>query len=129
MSAIPRLMGVNRNTMDGIMHRAVKRGLAWREEQSVSMDRWLACINREHVPGAKPQVTLGRFHVAKGLGTALDKERPQQHRALKKEGQEGTRVKRSQFGSHEELRYYEVEDWISGSRALGIGSPPWSSTE
>lgn len=148
VSAVSRLMRVSWNAIDGIMQRAVERGLARREEQSVvhigvdetsfrkrhdyvtivsdtksgtvlhvgqdrkketltgwyvgltseqlegiqsvSMDMWPAYINAtlEHVPGAEQKVAFDRFHVAKCLGTAVDKVRRQEHRALMKEGQQ-----------------------------------------
>ena len=48
------------------------------------MDMWPAYINAtlEHVPEAQRKVAFDKFHVVKCLGTAVDKVRRQEHRAL-----------------------------------------------
>ena len=53
-----------------------------------SMDMWPAYINAtlECVPEAQRKVAFDKFHVVKCLGTAVDKVRRQEHRALMKEG-------------------------------------------
>ncbi len=56
--------------------------------ESVSMDMWPAYIKAtlECVPEAQRKVAFDRCHVVKCLGTAVDKVRRQEHRALMKEG-------------------------------------------
>lgn len=146
IQAVARRLSLSWNAIDGIMQRAVKRGLRRRrtapvthlgvdetafrkghdyvtvvsdgkqvlhvaderktsslagyyatltEEQkagivSVSMDMWPAYIKatQTHIPDAWSKIAFDKFHVAKYLGTAVDKVRKQEHKALMSEGWE-----------------------------------------
>ena len=56
--------------------------------RSVSMDMWPAYIRatEEGLPHAAEKICFDRFHVAKHLGEAVDKVRRQEHKELRKEG-------------------------------------------
>ena len=56
--------------------------------RSVSMDMWPAYIRavEEGLPNAAEKICFDRFHVAKCLGEAVDKVRRQEHKELRKEG-------------------------------------------
>lgn len=56
--------------------------------QVVAMDMWRASIaaTRACVPEAESKIAFDRFHVARQLNKAVDTVRKQEHRALRKEG-------------------------------------------
>ena len=65
--------------------------VVWRAEEqreSVAMTMWPAFANSagRHVPEA--EIVHDRFHISKHLNEAVDKVRRQEHRALRKEGDE-----------------------------------------
>jgi transposase len=58
--------------------------------RSVAMDMWQPYINATQaaVPDALSKIAFDKFHVAQHLGTAVDKVRRREHRALQAEGDE-----------------------------------------
>ncbi|MYD56022.1 MAG: ISL3 family transposase [Rhodothermaceae bacterium] len=144
--AVSRQLGIGWKGINGIIHRAVERGLGRRTERvaahicvdevsykkrhkyltivsdaatgtvlyvgigrnktalvrwyqqlssaqlhgirSVSMDMWPAYIraSEDSLPNAAEKICFDRFHVAKCLGEAVDKVRRQEHKELRKEG-------------------------------------------
>jgi transposase len=56
--------------------------------KAVAMDMWPAFANSagRHVPEA--EIVHNRFHISKHFNEAVDKMRRQEHRALRKEGDE-----------------------------------------
>ena len=65
--------------------------------RSVSMDLWPAYIHATEaaVPDARNKIAFDKFHVAQYLGNAVDNVRRQEHKALRREGDE--RLKRSRY--------------------------------
>ncbi|MFO8073825.1 MAG: ISL3 family transposase [Polyangia bacterium] len=147
-SGVARQLGLTWDQVDGVMQRAVRRGLARREArlpehigvdetsfqkrheyvtivhdaqtgavvhvgderkkevladfyaqfskedrarvQSVAMDMWLPYIQatKDAIPGAENKIAFDKFHIAKHLGDAVDKVRRQEHRELRRQGDE-----------------------------------------
>ncbi len=58
--------------------------------RSVSMDMWPAYIHATHacLPHADEKICFDRFHVSKHLGDGVDKVRRQEHKELRKSGNE-----------------------------------------
>lgn len=56
--------------------------------EAVAMDMWPAYIKAtlEHVPLAADKIVFDRFHIVKMLNEAVDQVRRQEHKALRKEG-------------------------------------------
>jgi transposase len=151
IAAVARRMGLSWDEVDGVMQRAVARGLARRESEGaqaparlgvdetsfarrheyvtvltdldtsevlhvsddrkqssleayyeslseaelakievVSMDMWPAYIQatKKHVPDAVQKIAFDKFHVAQHLCDAVDRVRRDEHRALKRQGDE-----------------------------------------
>jgi transposase len=146
VQAVTRLLDISWNAADGIMQRAVARGMKRREETSpekicidevsfrkrhdyvtvigdpvsghvlralpdrtresldlylkslseekrhaiktISMDMWPAYIGPclDAIPDAEKKICFDKFHVAEHLGDAVDKVRREEHRALRKQG-------------------------------------------
>lgn len=56
--------------------------------ETVAMDIWQAYINavEKLIPGAEKKICFDKFHMAQHLGKAVDKVRREEHRRLKREG-------------------------------------------
>lgn len=56
--------------------------------EAVAIDMWPAYIKaiRDHLPGADEKIVFDRFHIVKLLNDAVDKVRRQEHKALRREG-------------------------------------------
>jgi transposase len=155
IAAVARRVGASWSELDGIMQRAVRRGLARRKSDSVTaigvdetsfqkrheyvtvvsdlekqrvlhigdsrgtaplaayferigpegcaalrvvaMDMWRAYIKatRDHVPGADEKIVFDRFHVARQINEGVNHVRKQEHRALRRDGDD--RLMRTKF--------------------------------
>jgi transposase len=58
------------------------------EVEAVAMDMWPAYINSAQTHVAQAEIVHDRFHVSKHLNEAVDKVRRQEHKALKRTGDE-----------------------------------------
>lgn len=96
----------DKEALDSFFEQFTPRQLA--QVESVAMDMWRAYISsvEEYVPEAEKKIVFDKFHIAQHLGNAVDKVRRQEHRQLRKDG----------------------DDTLKGSRYLWLMNPERMST-
>src|SRR6266508_1595244 len=89
LSAVAKQLRISWDEADGIMGRAVERGLARRQLEPpryVGVDETSFQRRREYVTEAEKKIVFDKFHVAQHLGKAVDEVRKREHRERMAEG-------------------------------------------
>jgi transposase len=79
--------------------------------KSVTMDMWPPYIEstRAHIPDAESKIAFDKFHVAKHLGTAVDKVRRQEHKELRLAGDD--QLKSTKYSWLRNPEAFTEESW------------------